>query len=45
MGTLGIVIVLIFISLNLNNIEKDLNEIVKELRKRKWGKTWKGGEF
>lgn len=35
MGTLGIVIVLIFISLNLNNIEKDLNEIVKELRKRK----------
>lgn len=35
MGTLGIVIVLIFISLNLSNIEKDLNEIVKELRKRK----------
>ena len=38
MGTLGVVIVLIFISLNLSNIEKDLNEIVKELRKRKWGK-------
>lgn len=35
MGTLGIVIVLIFISLNLSNIEKDLNEIVKELKKRK----------
>ena len=35
MGTLGIIIVLIFISLNLKNIEYDLNEIVKELRKRK----------
>lgn len=35
MGTLGIIIVLIFISLNLKNIEYDLDEIVKELRKRK----------
>jgi len=35
MGTLGIIIVLIFISLNLRNIEYDLDEIVKELRKRK----------
>jgi hypothetical protein len=34
MGTLAIVIVLIFISLNLRNIEYDLNEIVKELKKR-----------
>lgn len=35
MGTLGIIIVLIFISLNLRNIEYDLDEIVKELKKRK----------
>lgn len=35
MGTLAIVIVLIFISLNLNNINKTLEEIVRELRKRK----------
>ena len=33
MGTLGIILVLIFISLDLSNINNTLEEIVRELKK------------